>query len=140
MSLYGHHLTAGVDAWRKLFESHRDGQAISSDWIQLVVAVSTKLGLAILEVIKCVDGTDLLSSLQEPFEYGKTYGVAAGHESLRCLSHQLPRWIVDPYWFNKVSGMLHCAFCNGCMLINCTACAPLGNLDNLGNPGPFAMS
>ena len=103
--------------------------------MQPIVAVFNKPGLAVLEVISCADDTDLLSSLQEPFEYGKTYGVAAGHESLRCLSHQLPRWIVDPYWFNKVSGMLHCALCNGCMLINYPA-YPCGNLHNLGNLGP----
>ena len=103
--------------------------------MQPSVTVSTCLGLASLQAIAHGDGSDLLSTLQEPFEYGKTYGLAAGHESLRCLSHQLPRWIVDTHWQTKVSGMLQCALRNGCMLNNCTACAPFGNLYNLGNLG-----
>ncbi|KAL3145862.1 hypothetical protein ABBQ38_015231 [Trebouxia sp. C0009 RCD-2024] len=36
------------------------------------------------------------------FQYGEDNGLPAGHESLKCLSSLLPRWIGDAYWDNKV--------------------------------------
>ena len=40
--------------------------------------------------------------LQGHFQYGEDNGLPAGHESLKCLSSAMPRWIGDAHWDNKV--------------------------------------
>lgn len=44
--------------------------------------------------------------LQGHFQYGEDNGLPAGHESLKCLSSALPRWIGDAHWDGKVSSAL----------------------------------
>ena len=41
--------------------------------------------------------------VQGHFHYGDDKGLPAGHESLKCLSSKLPRWVGDAYWDDKVS-------------------------------------
>jgi len=41
--------------------------------------------------------------MQGYFRYGEDEGLPAGHESLKCLSSKLPRWIGDAHWDDKVS-------------------------------------
>lgn len=36
------------------------------------------------------------------FKYGEDQGLPAGHESLHCLSSQVPRWVGDPVYADKV--------------------------------------
>ncbi|DBA76070.1 hypothetical protein WJX77_012502 [Trebouxia sp. C0004] len=36
------------------------------------------------------------------FHYGEDKGLPAGHESLKCLSSKLPRWVGDAHWDDKV--------------------------------------
>ena len=45
--------------------------------------------------------------MQGRFQYGEDSGLPAGHESLKCLSSAMPRWIGDAYWDNKVRHVLH---------------------------------
>ena len=40
--------------------------------------------------------------LQGDFQYGEDNGLPAGHESLKCLSSAMPRWVGDAHWDNKV--------------------------------------
>ena len=41
--------------------------------------------------------------MQGYFKYGEDQGLPAGHESLHCLSSQVPRWIGDPVYADKVT-------------------------------------
>ena len=52
--------------------------------------------------------------LQGHFQYGEDNGLPAGHESLKCLSSAMPRWIGDAHWDDKVRSVLETQLPDSC--------------------------